>query len=198
VDDLPGTLVDVGARDRVLQHYLLDPNTSYYSADIAPGHDFLWDLESPIDCADKAYDIVVALDVLEHLENIHLALEELLRIARVRLYVSLPNMTCLSFRLRFLLKGHISGKYDLLPEHQGDRHRWLMNYKEACGFVGYHAERCGFDVRLHNIVGGFTPLERAISYMPIRASLRTYTMLFELARRGGLVAGHSASHHCRG
>src|SRR5207245_2632728 len=97
----------------------LPSHVSYLSADIVPGHDLKWNLEERIDSADSAFDIVVALDVLEHLEHIHEGFKELIRITRTKLFVSLPNMTCLSHRLRFAANGHLGGKYDLLPIHQG-------------------------------------------------------------------------------
>ncbi len=182
VAGLRGTLVDVGARDRVLQDYL-PPGLDYLSADVSPGHDFLWNLEEPIGAPADAYDVVVALDVLEHLERIHQAYRELLRITRHKLFVSLPNMTCLSLRLQFFATGYLGGKYDLLPEHQGDRHRWLTSYRQICAFVNRHARSADCTVAQYDILTGYSRLHELISRLPLPADLRAYTVLFEITKR---------------
>lgn len=181
VAGLTGTLLDVGARDRVLERYL-PPDLTYVAADIAPGLDLQWNLEEPIDAPDNAYDIVAALDVLEHLEHIHQAYRELLRITRHKLFVSLPNMTCLSLRLQFFATGHLGGKYDLLPEHQGDRHRWLTSYRQICAFIGYHAQLAGCTVTQYDILTGYSRLHEWLSHLPLPAELRAYTVLFEITK----------------
>jgi len=182
VAGLTGTLVDVGARDRVLQGYL-PPGLGYLSADVSAGHDFLWNLEEPVGAPADAYDVVVALDVLEHLEQIHQAYRELLRIARHKLFVSLPNMTCLSLRLQFFTTGYLGGKYDLLPAHQGDRHRWLTSYRQIRVFIDHHARLAGCTVMQYDILTGYSRLHELLSRLPLPANLRAYTVLFEITKR---------------
>ena len=181
VAGLTGTLVDVGARDRILKEYV-HSGLNYLSSDIVPDHDLQWDLEEPINVPDNAYDIVVALDVLEHLEHIHQAYLEVLRIARQKLFVSLPNMTCLSLRLQFFRTGHLGGKYDLLPEYQGDRHRWVTSYLQICAFIHYHAQAAGGTVVRYDILTGYSRPHELISRLPLPAALRAYTVLFEITK----------------
>src|SRR5258706_256378 len=95
-----GTVLDVGARDRGLSKFLDSRNLSYFSADVDEGHDFRIDLERPLDFPDGRFDHVVALDVLEHVENIHGAFHELARIARTGVIIALPNMATLARRVR--------------------------------------------------------------------------------------------------
>jgi SAM-dependent methyltransferase len=180
-----GSLVDLGARDRILQPYL-PAGLRYLSADIVPGHDLVWNLEEPIPVPDQAYDFVVALDVLEHLEHIHRAYKELLRITRRKLFISLPNMTHLALRLDYFRTGSLGGKYTLLPEHQGDRHRWLTTYPQICAFVQSHARAAGCAVERYDILVGYTRLDKLVSYLPLPAALRTYTVLFEICAAGDL------------
>lgn len=131
-----GTLLDVGARDRILSRLLDLQALAYYSADLGPGHDYQLDLEGKLSLADHSFDYVVALDVLEHVEHIHQAFHELTRITRQRLIIALPNMATLPRRWSFLWRGNLgTHKYDLLPEHQGDRHRWLTVYSQINAFV---------------------------------------------------------------
>lgn len=181
VAGLTGTLVDVGARDRILKEYL-HAGLNYLSSDIVPGHDLQWDLEEPINASDSAYDVVAALDVLEHLEHIHCAFLELLRIARQKLFVSLPNMTCLSLRLQFLRTGHLGGKYDLLPEYQGDRHRWLTSYPQVCALINHYAQIAGCIVTQYDILTGYSRWHELISRLPFPGALRAYTVLFEITK----------------
>jgi hypothetical protein len=184
VQGITGTLVDVGARDRRLRAYL-PAHLTYLSTDMVPGHDLMWDLEQPIAAPDQSYDIVVALDVLEHLEQIHQAYKELLRITRRTLFISLPNISCLSWRLVFLQTGHLSGKYHLKPEHQGDRHRWFTTYPQLCAFTEYHAAQAGYTMTRFDILRGYSHLHNTIARLPLPASLRAFTVLFELTRASG-------------
>lgn len=179
---LSGKLVDVGARDRVLQQYLRSDQLKYLSADIVPGHDLCWNLEKPLDYPDNTFEVVVALDVLEHVEYIHCALGELLRVAKLKLFISLPNMTCLSLRWHFVWHGWLSGKYALLPDYQGDRHRWLISYPQACALVKHVAQSARCVVQQYDIVAGYDRTQALISRLPFPPELRTYTMLFEIIK----------------
>lgn len=144
-----GTLLDVGARDKILAR-LLDPQMlTYYSADLGPGHNYQFDLEEKLPLSDRSFDFVVALDVLEHVDRIHQAFHELARITRKCLIVAFPNMATLPRRCSFLWHGNLgTGKYDLLLEHQGDRHRWLTVYPEINAFVSVNAARAGLGLEM--------------------------------------------------
>lgn len=180
--DARGTLVDIGARDRLLKRHLTSPQLEYLSSDLGPGHDFDWNLERPLPCEDNAYDYVVALDVLEHVEQFHAAFRELLRVTRRRLFVALPNMAHLSHRLRFAWTGRIGAKYALFAEHQGDRHRWLTHYDDIVAFMEHQAATAGVSVCQYNWTTGFTRLERLISFLPLPRGLKAYTVVFVLTK----------------
>jgi hypothetical protein len=180
--DAEGALVDVGARDRILQKYLISPKLHYLSADLGPGHDFSWNLELPIPAPDAAYDFVTALDVLEHVEQFHAAFSELLRITRRQLFVALPNMTHLAHRLHFFATGRMGAKYSLLPEHQGDRHRWLTHYADIVAFMDHQARTAYVSIRQYNWVHGYSRFERLPSYLPVPPGLKAYTVLFEITK----------------
>lgn len=142
-----GTLLDVGARDRTLSRFLDPQALTYYSADLSPGYDYQLNLEEKVLLPDRSFDYVVALDVLEHVEHIHQAFHELARITHRCLIVALPNMATLPRRWSFLWHGNLStGKYDLLPEHQGDRHRWLTVYPEINTFASVNAAQVGLNL----------------------------------------------------
>ena len=108
----------MGCRDKIFEKYL--EGTYEYT-----GIDF--DPKKPLglDTSDKKinynlenglpenleFDIINALDVLEHLENIHQLFNEIFIKSRKKVSIALPNMGYYKFRLNFLFKGTISGKY---------------------------------------------------------------------------------------
>ena len=194
-EDCQGTLLDLGARDRVLRSHL-HSGLQYQSVDQCPGHDFQWDLEQPLECPDDAFDIVVALDVLEHLEHIHTAFDEMLRIARSRVYISLPNMGCLSFRVHFLRYGRLAAKYALLPDHQGDRHRWLTSYAQMTTFVHELSRRSGWSVRQFDVAGDQAVYGRwfhLVRWLPLSPAAKTHTTVFEICKTINVEQGCAAA-----
>lgn len=134
------SLLDIGCRTMALKP-LLHNCREYYGTDIVPA-------EGVIECnleeglpgfQDKSYDVVVALDVLEHLEHAHLVLNEMMRVARKAVFVSLPNMYFIKFRLKYLM-GDLSGKYDFPVDPIMDRHRWVLSYTDAVNFIQHNAK----------------------------------------------------------
>ena len=172
-----GSLLDVGARDAILNRHL-PPAIRYQSADVSGGCELVVDLERRLEFDDGAFDHVVALDVLEHVNNLHSALDELLRIARRRVIVALPNMAFLSHRLSFAFRGRLrTDKYDLSPLPEADRHRWLTTSADACHFMS--ARRSDGRFRLSHVaheVGGSRPM-RLISWMLLRGGMPAATLL---------------------
>lgn len=145
------SLLDIGCRTMALKP-LLKGCKEYYGTDLIPA-------EGVIECnleeglpgfKDNSHDIVVALDVLEHLENAHLVLKEMIRAARKAVFVSLPNMHYIRFRLNFLLGQGISGKYTFHPDPVLDRHRWVLSYSDAERFIRHNAG--GHKVDTHMIL----------------------------------------------
>lgn len=120
---------------------LLDNCRQYFGTDRTPGDGvFECDLEEPLPFDDHSFDIVTALDVLEHLDNPHQALHELYRVARQAVFISLPNMYYIQFRINFLRGRGLSGKYAFPATPIVDRHRWVLSYQEALRFVSMNAD----------------------------------------------------------
>lgn len=182
VGGIGGALMDVGARDKRLRQHL-PAGIDYMSTDLSFGGAGRWDLEQPIPAADRSYDVVVALDVLEHVDRIHHAYRELLRVTAKKLFVSLPNMTCLSHRIRFLISGRLGAKYDLPTADHGDRHRWLTSYTQMSRFIEHSADACGFAVVRYDLLVAYDRLDGLVARLPLSAALRAYTVLYELTRR---------------
>lgn len=175
-----GALLDVGARDRRLAARLDQRRLKYYSADLGEGCDYRIDLEQGLEFPDGAFDYVVALDVLEHVEHIHRAFHELARVARLCLIIALPNLSALSRRWSFLWRGRLgTKKYDLYPEHQGDRHRWLTIYPQINAFVEANAAESGLVLErvFEELQGG--RLARVLGYAAARSGLLPRGLLTE-------------------
>jgi hypothetical protein len=160
-----GALLDVGARDCRLQAYLDPARLHYSAADAVAGLDHHLDLERPLALAERSFDHVVALDVLEHLEAFHDGFRRLARLARRTLLISLPNMAAARHRLSFLLRGRLdTGKYDLLPRHQGDRHRWVTSLPAMDRVIIELGRAEGFEaVAIVDEFDGAVPLRLALA-----------------------------------
>jgi len=147
VKNAKGTLLDVGARDRRLAGVLAQGGDVYFSADRSGAHDYSIDLEKPLPFRERQFDMVVCLDVLEHVERIHAAFGELARVAGSLLIIALPCLGSWGRRWHFLWHGHLgTGKYDLTPDPIQDRHRWLTVYPQINAFMETQAIRNGFEL----------------------------------------------------
>lgn len=126
------SVLDVGCRDCVLHMVLAEQNldrVTYAGSDIFQNEqgtvDYVGDFTQGLPVAAGAYELVTALDVLEHLDDFQAGLDELDRIAQRAMIIALPNMAHFQFRLRFLLTGRVNNKYDLRYGYGLDRHRWF-------------------------------------------------------------------------
>jgi len=140
----PGSVLDVGCRDRALRGHLA-PDVEYVGVDLFPPADVIASAEEPLPFDDDSFDCVVLADVLEHLEHPHRALDEAMRTARHAVVLLLPNLYALRHRFEFAT-GRTWSKYEFGPEHLLDRHRWVLNLDQAASFARGRAERCGWQV----------------------------------------------------
>jgi len=144
-----GYILDIGCRSRNLKHVLEERSARvrYLGLDLSPPADVIANLERGLPFTDKTFDVAVALDVLEHTDNIYKAFDEVCRVARKFVIITLPNAYELKGRIKFLFGCPISGKYGLPPDPPVDRHRWLFSFSEARQFVHVRARRCGFEIK---------------------------------------------------
>ena len=148
------TILDVGSDECHLKKHLGNEST-YWGIGIGGSPDQDFDLESgPLPFPDKSYDVVLCLQVLEHLENIHFVFDELCRVSRRHVIISLPN--CLRY-LWLLITKYGMETPDRLMKYYGlplvkpeDRHRWFFDSIDAERFIRYRAELNQMKVsRLH-------------------------------------------------
>jgi len=137
---LTGSVLDVGC-DRAAVRELVG-RERYVGIDRSPEADVHHDLQrdGQLSFPDAAFDTVLCTDVLEHLDNLHQVFDELVRVTRRHLLVTLPNnWNAARQRLR---RGHGEiGLYGLPLDPPADRHRWFFSLVEAERFLRGQAER---------------------------------------------------------
>ena len=149
VDGFPsvwaGQVVDIGCRNREFEHALAPRAVSYLGLDLSHGADAVADLGAGLPFPDETADVVVALDVLEHTDDIHHSFSELCRVARRHIVLSLPNQYEAGARW-MAVRGRHSGKWGLPLAPRRDRHRWLFTLREAHEFCEHAAREHGWVV----------------------------------------------------
>ena len=149
-----GLVLDIGCRSENLKYVLANREIHYYGLDLYPPADIVGNLEMGLPFEDASFDTVVALDVLEHTDNIYKACNELCRVARNYVLITLPNAYEVKSRLTFLFGRGLSAKYGLPLDPPDDRHRWLFSFQEARTFTHTMAQRHGFEVRVEGCLIG--------------------------------------------
>ena len=141
---LRGKVLDVGCDKARLKE--LVPGIDYLGVDVSGTPDLVVNLEKePLPFADDAFDCVVCSDVLEHLDNLHKNFNELVRVTRSHLVLSLPNNWANARKA--IERGHGSfGHYGLPADPPVDRHKWFFCLTDAQLFLEAQAGRCGLTI----------------------------------------------------
>lgn len=141
---LIGSVLDVGCGKGFLRKLVHQP-FRYLGVDRSPEADRQVDLDrEDLPFEDSQFDTVLCTDVLEHLERCHAVFDEVCRVARRHVLISLPNP--LGNMLRSVAAGE-GGKipyYGLRVEAPPDRHRWFFGHDDAVEFVSGRSRRNGF------------------------------------------------------
>ena len=141
-----GLVLDVGCRSGNLKCALPDGKVHYVGLDLFPPADVVGNLEMGLPFKNVLFETVVALDVLEHTDNIYEAFSELCRVTRKYVLITLPNVYEVKSRIKFLLGQRLSGKYGLPLVLPNDRHRWFFSLREARAFIHAMGQTEGFEV----------------------------------------------------
>ena len=125
-----------------------------FEADMVGDCDLKIDLDvlDRLPFGDGHFDLACAFDVLEHLEKFHLVNDELYRISKRHVLISLPNAG--HAIVSDLLPGRIQHKpnvnhgvytkfYGLPLERPRDRHRWWFFFADIVRFYVWFAARNG-------------------------------------------------------
>lgn len=146
---LAGRILDVGADECQLRRELPE-GCDYTGVGAGGSPDVELNLEAGrLPFGEGEFDCVLCLDVLEHLESAHAVFDELCRVSRRWVIVSLPN----AYRDFWALlrsgdyRPGVHLKFYGLPvEPPADRHRWFFTRDEALAFVKQRAKRNGLHI----------------------------------------------------
>ncbi len=177
------TVLDVGCRDAILKRHLRG-DIRYTGFDLIPGQDVdrVGNVEQGLPFSDKEFDAVIALDLLEHTNDIWYAFDELLRVARRQVIVLLPNAYHWSFRLQYLF-GKEMGKYILPPEPIQDRHRWLVSYHNARRFCITRAGKAGWQVSEKILLGSRRTALIDWALMPLSKNMAAWAVVYVMQKK---------------
>ena len=143
-----------GGGEKYLEKYL-PKETRHVEIDIAGNPHYIVNLEKdlPLQFSDSSFETVCCNDVLEHVDNFHAVLDELIRVTSKYVIISLPNCTNgifnyildkpyksntdISYRKKH---GHYYKFYGLPYEKPNDRHKHFFSYTEAESFFDYYAK----------------------------------------------------------
>lgn len=149
------SLLDVGCREGDLMDEV-PSNVEYAGADLFPDKRgrvrYLGDIakmEIP-----RKYDVVVALDILEHLESPSTVFDRLVGWTNQHLLVSFPNCYDLKSRVRFAAGGPLGGKYLFREDEPVDRHRWLMTRDEILDFYHVKSRKHAMELQVIDLTYG--------------------------------------------
>jgi SAM-dependent methyltransferase len=136
----------VGCRDAIFKKYI-PSSLSYSGVDLDAGEnvDYVASLENGLPFDSASFDVVVALDVLEHVNNIWFACDELFRVSKHRVIAILPNAYYWPLRVDYIL-GREMNKYRLTSDQILDRHRWLVSHNSAVNFFEGRSSHNGWKI----------------------------------------------------
>lgn len=114
-------LLDVGSAEEHLKE-MLPKNINYKSLDCKDGADYVIDLDVLPLKINKKFDIIVALEVLEHTQRPHEVMKELLKISKpdTVFFLSMPNEYNFYCRLNFLMarKTSVQEPFRIVEKHR--------------------------------------------------------------------------------
>ena len=137
-------LLDIGAGVRDIKKFL-PKNISYFSLDCNDNikHNLKLDLNNGSDgnghipIKDDIFDIILCLETLEHLQNPHRTMEEIIRISKdnASIFLSMPNEYNFWLRLQYLfgIKDDMKDPFQVVNHHL---HIHLPRVKDIKRFFG--------------------------------------------------------------
>jgi len=161
---LRGRILDVGADECGLRKFLPE-GTEYIGIGLGGSVDVEINLEKErLPFEDNSFDCVLCLDVLEHLDNLHEVFDELCRVTKKYLIITLPNPWA-SF-MGMLRGGYYKHTelpmkfYNLPIDPPEDRHKWFYGIHEAERFVKERGKRNGMKIIQIDIENSMPSLKR--------------------------------------
>lgn len=160
--DQASAILDIGCDDNRFKPSL---GSKVTGIDIAGAPDHIVDLEKEklSRFQGNSFDLLICTDVLEHIDNFHAVLDDMVRVSKDKIIISLPN--CGSFfRVMPIVFGRSSGKYYGLPlTPPKDRHKWFFTWREIKSFFHAYAAKNNLTIQTEFLSYGYkSPLRRKV------------------------------------
>lgn len=167
-----GQVADLGAGQGVLSQALIKAGFDVYACDrdlsfcgMNGSKIIQADLNQPFPYQDAAFDLVMAVEIIEHLENPRHVLREVVRILKPggRLVLTTPNVLNIASRISFFFWGHCI--YFSQREYTSNRHITPLRFQDLeniCHEVGLRITEVDFNV-------GKVPIPKLRHKIPLRA-----------------------------
>lgn len=133
----------------------------------------------------NTFDFVVCTEVLEHLEHFHAMVDELFRVSRKYVLISLPNSLSIFAKFNILFHDN-AGKYYGLPQQPPeDRHRWFFGYKDIDRFFRAYTAAHGYQLNRRFLVMNFSTgwkgkvVRLLVSTLGLNSASGSYWLLIE-------------------
>ena len=172
-------ILDVGADQCYLKEYL-DDNAEYVGIGLHSDKlDLKIDLEKqPLPYEDNSFDVVLCTDVLEHLDNIYKVFDELCRVSKKYVIISLPNPHSVFWS--YLKHGDYNEYqhlkfYGLPSEKPEDRHKWFFSAEEAERFIQYRAKKNKMEIVQTDVEGDKMPKVSIIEKLIFKFLFKKYS-----------------------
>jgi hypothetical protein len=137
-------ILNVGSGGKRELAKIVNSNTTVFDLDMWGDCDLTLNLDSieALPFGDGEFEMVCAMDVLEHLESFHLINDELFRVSSRCVLISLPNSAAELFQVALGRRelgpenerGFFSKYYGLTLKKPPDRHRWWLYPQDIVRF----------------------------------------------------------------
>lgn len=139
------SVLDVGCDNNTLKK-IVGPKVTGVDLYGTPDIVIDFDKEKLSRFVDDQFDFSVCTEVLEHLESFYEMNDELFRVSKRLVLISLPNSMDIFTKWQILLNERAGKFYGLPLEKPADRHRWFFSYKDVDRFYEAYAKKRGFRI----------------------------------------------------
>ncbi|MFP5268892.1 methyltransferase domain-containing protein [Coleofasciculus sp.] len=140
------TVLDVGCDICGVKKYI-GSKTQYVGVDKQGLADYYIDLDKEIlPFEHHSFDTVLCFETLEHLQNIHQSMDQMMLIAKNYFIGSLFVESAHNRGRTITTFGEPIGNAHLPLAPVFDRHNWIFTFSDALDFIYYRAKKSGFDI----------------------------------------------------
>lgn len=182
--DKSNDILDIGCSDNDFKKIV---GNKVFGIDIAGIPDKRVDLEKEFLSmfSDNSYDLLVCTEVLEHIDNFYEIMDDMVRVSKRYILISLPNCPDIWKILRIILTGRAGKFYGLPKEKPEDRHKWFFSWKELDEFFENYCKKNNLAIKekfMHfnyDTSFGWMLIKTFLKIFPIKSFAQSYWILIE-------------------